>query len=729
MNRSIILGLALLVVPPLVAQESYVVEALRIGPDADDYAPTIVDSTLVFCSLRERDQAISYRNEETEKPLADLYRISLKQGTDQAPRILGDALTSELNDGPASFLPDGRTICFTRNLATTRKLGNSRSTNDRLGLFLSHRIGGGWTVPDPFPFNSESYSVMHAAFTPDGRRLVFASDMPGGQGGYDLYVSDLVDGEWEIPVNLGPAVNSEANDVFPFVAANGLLYFASTRKGGLGGLDIYVSRAIGMQWAAPKALPAPINSDANDLGYTSYASDRSGYFSSDRTGSDRIHGFRRMLPLFRECPQQQPNNYCYRFTAPADPSMEALPIVHRWTMGDGTVITGTEVSHCYAGPGAYTVKLDLVDSASGTVFFTKASYGLVIEDIRQPYITVADTLRAGQGYVLDAVHSNLPEVSIEEHHWDLGDGTNATGASIEHAWRTPGIYNVRMDVLGVDPMTMKLTDRCVSRTVVVIQRFEDREDAPVVARYQDASGVIRSFEYQALGFDQFDLAIHEGEDASFSIELFATKERMSLDDPKFAEVRKLYRVIERYDPERKVYTYSVGDSKDLAGLFEVYRKVKELHFLDAEAIVIHAEKISDLSALSLLNEQELDNTVVRESAVYFATGASRIDPRFEPQLDELAELLRTHAGVTMVIEAHTDALGATASNLKLSQERAQRIRDHLVQKGIAADRLIPIGHGENHPIADNATEEGRSLNRRVEFRLQVNEDQAYRKRP
>jgi outer membrane protein OmpA-like peptidoglycan-associated protein len=91
--------------------------------------------------------------------------------------------------------------------------------------------------------------------------------------------------------------------------------------------------------------------------------------------------------------------------------------------------------------------------------------------------------------------------------------------------------------------------------------------------------------------------------------------------------------------------------------------------------------------------------------------------------------MQRHPNMDLVIEAHTDAEGSNATNLKLSQLRAQRIMDHLTRNGIAGDRLVPVGHGENHPIADNATEEGRGMNRRVEFRIQVpKEEQAYEKR-
>lgn len=711
-----------------VAQEHYVVEPLRITPAAVDYAPVLVDSTLVLCSLRLQEDVVTYRNESTGEAFSDLYRIDLRQGHDRTPRLLGDALMTELHDGPATFTDGGRTVCFTRNLQALRKLANTKATDDRLGLFFSHRIGSDWTVPEPFLYNGEVYSVMHATISADGQLLVFASDMPGGRGGFDLYRCERDGDDWEIPVNLGPAVNSSGNDVFPFIAANGTLYFSSDRAGGLGGLDILQAAWNGRRWEAPHALPEPVNSAGNDLGYTSHPTDRSGYFSSDRDGEDRILSFRRMLPLFRDCAEQQPNNYCYQFKAPFDASLAGLPLRTRWDLGDGTVIDGDLAEHCYSGPGTYAVRLDLVDSISNDVFFSKGVHELPIEDIRQAYITALDTIRSGRRMTITGEHSNLPGFAIEEYHWDLGDGTTATGRSVAHTWRTPGTYTVRLSVLGMDTDGIHLKEHCVSRPLVVIQRFEDTEDPPVVAQYQDGAGALRTFSYQALPFDQMGLAIIEGEDGTFSIQLLATKERMSLDDPRFTEVRRLYRVIERYDPERGMFTYSVGDSKDLAGLFEAYRMVKELMFLDAEAVMLEAENLTDLSALALLSDEELDRATVRDQAILFASGKADVPEAYRPRLEKLADLLRAHPRAGLVVEAHTDAVGRNDQNLKLSQLRAQRIVDQLVQFGVARDRLVPVGHGENHPIASNDDEEGRSLNRRVEFRISLDRDQAYQHR-
>jgi outer membrane protein OmpA-like peptidoglycan-associated protein len=177
-----------------------------------------------------------------------------------------------------------------------------------------------------------------------------------------------------------------------------------------------------------------------------------------------------------------------------------------------------------------------------------------------------------------------------------------------------------------------------------------------------------------------------------------------------------------------MFTYSVGDSKDLAGLFEAYRKVKELLFLDAEAVMIEAENLTDLSALALLSDDELDRATVRDQAIHFASGKADVPETYRPSLEKIADLLRMHPKASLVVEAHTDAVGRDDQNLKLSQLRAQRIVDHLVGLGVARDRLVPVGHGENQPIASNDDEEGRSLNRRVEFQISMDRDQAYQHR-
>jgi outer membrane protein OmpA-like peptidoglycan-associated protein/chitodextrinase len=724
--RSIALLLSISAALVTAAQESYVVAPVDISPVGLDFAPTLLtDSTVVMCSLRDRG-TVAYRNARTEDPFSDMYAFKWDGYSASNLRMLSEKLSTALNDGPATFSKDGNTICFTRNQSTVDE--RKRRADDHLGLYFATKADGEWSDPVGFDYNSTVYNVMHASLSKDGQQLYFASDMPGGFGGTDLYRCEKEANGWSIPVNLGKELNSEASEIFPFAGPDGTLYFSSSRPGGSGGMDIYSSRPKGIRWTIPVALPEPMNSAGNDIGYTSFRTDRSGLFSSDRDGSDRIYSFRRAIPLFASCAEQVVNNYCYSFAQPDNNIIGDLPVHYRWSMGDGTTVDGEKAQHCYKGPGRYIVALDLVDNSSGEVFFEQGSYELVIEDIVQPYITCSDSLRSGRNEVLDATHSLVPDQTREEYHWDLGDGTFAEGPVVKHDWKAPGDYIVKLAILGVRNGTSQLAAQCVTKHITVIKRFEDSQDGGVFAQYQDAAGKMHDFNFQALPFDQFSMAVKENEDVRFTVQLFASKERISLDDARFTEIRKFYPVFERYDPVKGEYTYSVGQAKNLKEMYKVFQKVLELKFMDAEVAVIHTEKVTDLSALSLLSEGDMNNSIVRASTVLFETGKATFSPDFEVPLNKMAKLLNDHPQMNVVIEAHTDANGSDAENFKLSQQRAQSIMDHLIAKGTSAERMVPVGHGENHPIADNKSAAGRAKNRRVEFRLVLREDQANEKR-
>ncbi len=116
--------------------------------------------------------------------------------------------------------------------------------------------------------------------------------------------------------------------------------------------------------------------------------------------------------------------------------------------------------------------------------------------------------------------------------------------------------------------------------------------------------------------------------------------------------------------------------------------------------------------------QVTDKMIVLKEKIYFAFAKAVIQPRSFPLLDEIAQALRDHPTFVIRIEGHTDSVGSAASNLKLSQARANAVRDYLIRKGIEPARLKAVGYGEERPIDDNATEAGRAVNRRVEFHIE-----------
>ncbi len=711
------------------AQEIYEVVPIDVRPAGEDYAPVFLDSGFVMCSHRDQGGLVNIADARTNKPLANMYWVPLRDGTAGTPALFSAQLASPVNDGPAAFTDNGRTICYTRNQVIPRRMSDLRNATGQLGLYFSQLIDGAWTEPVPFEYNAPGHSIMHPTFSSDGTTLYFASDMPGGSGGSDLYASQRTATGWSEPRNLGSTVNGPGHEIFPTMRHDGVLHFSSNRPGGLGGMDLYRTMRISAgAWSPPVALPAPVNSTGNDTQYTTHPLHGNALFSSDREGRDRIFSAKRTVPRFRDCAEQLRNQRCFALRAKAHPATATLPLQHVWDLGDGTRITGLDADHCFDGPGTYQVRSMLVDIHSGKVFHVLRSHDLIVEDHVQAFIAAPDTVRTGRPVEFDAGLSHVPDMTVAEMHWDLGDGSITKGERFRHQFRTAGTYEVRLDLLGHPDADGTIRNRCNTKRIAVVDRYREKEEGSVVATYADALGNTYLFEYQELPYDDLGLVDIEMSDAKFSVELFASRERVSLDDPRFLEIRALYQVVERFDPVRSVYTYSVGEASDVEELYEIFRKVKELDFLDAEVFALEVEKLMDLSDLSRVSLDVLDRSTLRTSLIHFALGSAELQESSRTVLDQVESILLQHPSLMLVIEAHTDDLGGNAFNLELSQLRAHAVVGHLVQRGIASDRTVPIGHGKNHPIASNRTEAGRSQNRRVEFRMIVQgEEQAYGK--
>ncbi|WP_234735707.1 OmpA family protein [Tellurirhabdus bombi] len=216
----------------------------------------------------------------------------------------GQRFSKELNtryhEGPATFSSDGSRIVFTRNNYNEGRVRQSTEGVTNLKLYTAEQQSGNWVNIKELPFNSNEYSVGHPALSRDDQWLVFASDMPGGYGGTDLYIVQFQGGKWGKPVNLGAQINTKGNELFPFIDENGNLYFSSDGRRGLGGLDIYFALMKSpTQVELVDHLDAPINSDQDDFGLITDGLRRTGYFSTNRfNGSDDILRFSRQSSLY-----------------------------------------------------------------------------------------------------------------------------------------------------------------------------------------------------------------------------------------------------------------------------------------------------------------------------------------------------------------------------------------------------------------------------------------------
>ena len=149
-----------------------------------------------------------------------------------------------------------------------------------------------WVNIRPFIYNDDEYSIGHPSITNDGEKMYFSSDMPGGFGGTDIYVTYLKNGEWGQPQNLGETVNTEGMEVFPYLNGD-YLYFSSDGHGGLGGLDLYRATLLNDEAVEFKNLGFPMSSSFDDFSLIITEDDHYGYFSTNRddTVYDNIYYF------------------------------------------------------------------------------------------------------------------------------------------------------------------------------------------------------------------------------------------------------------------------------------------------------------------------------------------------------------------------------------------------------------------------------------------------------
>ena len=222
---------------------------------------------------------------------------------------------------------------------------------------------------------------MHPAVSRDGKTLYFASDMPGGYGGYDLYSVRYSGGTWTRPENLGPVINTSGNEVFPYIHPDGRLFFSSDEHKSIGKLDIFYSKSIGNKWQAPFHLKPPFNSPKDDFGLIADDKFESGYFTSNRGRTDDIYEFQALLPTFESCEEVKENNYCFVFYEERENNLDSTSLRYEWDLGDGTRVRGLEADHCFKGPGLYPVNLNVIDTLTGDIYFSEASYDFLLEDI------------------------------------------------------------------------------------------------------------------------------------------------------------------------------------------------------------------------------------------------------------------------------------------------------------------------------------------------------------
>jgi len=283
-------------------EEYNIANAEKLNTVNSEFCPVFFKEGIMFTSDRRNTGEFDKTYGWTGADYLNIFYADARMQPDtnyafSDPKLYSGKINEPFHDGPASFSKDGSLLFFTRVIRKKGEIDSTRFYTNRLKMFSSHFDGNQWGDIVPFPYNSEDYSVGHPALSSDGNTLYFVSDMPGGSGGTDLYISKLESSSWSKPINLGTVLNSSGNEMFPVLNNDSILYFSSDGLLGFGGLDIFRTSITTKGFTQPENLRAPLNSPADDFGILFNADEIAGLFSSNRIngkGEDDIYTIRRI---------------------------------------------------------------------------------------------------------------------------------------------------------------------------------------------------------------------------------------------------------------------------------------------------------------------------------------------------------------------------------------------------------------------------------------------------
>ena len=266
----------------------YDVKSSDISSDKSDFGAVLYDNSLYFASARNGARK-NYG--WTDEPFLDIYKADYNTDGTITNATTVTELNSKWHDGPITISADGKTAYFAsesyKEKESTPKNKAANAKFSQVYLFSVTKNGDNWGSISSLPFNDTAFSNSNPSLSRDGKTLYFSSNRPSSLGGTDIWkVAINADGTYGEPQNLGNKVNTEGNETFPFIADdNKTLFFASSGKQGLGGLDIY---QIDLSGGEATNLGKPVNTEKDDFAFTFNESKKIGFLSSNRNGNDDI---------------------------------------------------------------------------------------------------------------------------------------------------------------------------------------------------------------------------------------------------------------------------------------------------------------------------------------------------------------------------------------------------------------------------------------------------------
>lgn len=716
---------------------------------------------LVYTGEKQEDIVEYSKNDLNGMPyLSVLAAKTGKEGYGKG-RSFSNIVNTSYHDGPSAFSADGTVLYLTR---VTYVKKTDQDFVNYAKLYTLTKKGKSWSKAVAFPYNSDSYSCAHASVSADGNTLFFASDMPGGFGGKDIWMCRRNGDSWDKPVNLGADINTDGDEMFPYIRKDGILFFSSNGLPGYGGLDVFSARLSGAAWLLKRNEGLNLNSSADDFGI-SFTSDSTGYVSSNRQGGkgkDDLYRFR-----FRS-KSTQIEGYVQLTRNAEEPARH----VHVYLLDaslkriDSTL---TDEKGYFAFNDLETDKVYLAELKNDDVSFkNKSRYYLADKNGQLVRVTHK---QSGMNFVF----RNLPveKSGLSDLYGDDEDELNIAGNIVfgsnptrPVAGKKVRITNSFNDIVeetttnelgafafrNLQPdqdYTLTIDDSDLPEDVKIILTNRHGKEVKVLHNHKKGK-----FEFKLLAVDKSALEELVVEDSELMMNLKGSvydQDKKPLSHAKITvfDVDKVLRNTITDENGRfefrnlnadKEYLFSLDDGENkftnVSKIYiadskgRIYKEVArgknnkfEYRLLDVDKSALGDFSVDDpwLEVLNMKNQGKHAGMTIIENVTY-EKGSYIPDEAGTNILDKVISVLKTDNSLKIELSSHTDSQGSDAYNLQLSEKRAKAAVDYLVAKGISKDRLKAIGYGETRLLNQCAndvpcTDEQHRLNRRTEFKV------------
>jgi len=651
------------------------------SPDLD-FSPIYFKNGIIFTSdrLRFGDKGSGNPN----KQFNDLF-FSEQMGdvNFKTPKRIKE-LNSKFHDGIASFSDSDQKLYFTRNNQKGTVLNTKKSK--RLKIFVSSYTDGEWSKPQPVSFNVEKYSTCHPSISADGQTMYFASNRPGSLGGMDIYVTYLENGKWSDPVNMGPDINTEKNEIFPFTDGNGTLFFSSEGHNNMGGLDLFAAQEVvnphmtgDDNWEVTN-LGTPFNSPSDDFGFIGHAGGDKGFFTSGREGGngrDDIYGWKTV----EETPDVPVLTYKKVKVIDAVTGLE-LPMT-QIVLSEANR-PGNITRHTTAKDGM--VSFDWNKSSNYVVASEKNGYEKydkvfkaeemtdeVIVIRLNPLEDVSDATRVNKKPT-KVIAKIDPSTKVEAYEEDI-DNFIAKGEKTENtSLETGQLIELNHIYYEFDKYFLKESAKVeLDKVVNLLRQYPEME---------------------------IDLNSHTDSRGSDTYNEWLSTERA-----KSAVNYIVSQGIERGRVTAKGY----GESQPVNECLNTMKCSEDKHQMNRRTefrILNLGEKTNLKSNTSKPKKLTFEGGGIAPSnlpvvqSVFHQSAQTDLTSNDKDNLRSIVEMMRKHDGMTIQVASFTDSKGNATYNQELSERRAQRIANYMSSQGVRAKRIEVIGYGENHLTYD-----------------------------